>query len=178
MTNLPTQRNLLILCLLIFSFFFLFRLTTYTIQTNVSPERTIYKDGSNIYIKLLRRDIEDFIALNKKNEISLKDFAKELYAKTHNEIQGNTYLLPDCSSLVLRYLNMNSLDLSDTIFKEADLSYTNLKGANLTRVDMRDANLINTNLESAILFDADLSTIKYDETTNFKGAAYNSGPIE
>jgi hypothetical protein len=69
-------------------------------------------------------------------------------------------------------------------FRRADLSGADLSGSNLARANLRGASLRNSiltgwaSLKMADSRGADLRGIRYDKTTNFSGAIYNTKIIE
>ena len=69
-------------------------------------------------------------------------------------------------------------------FRYADLDHANLRGSNLARANLGNANLRRAvltgwaSLYRADLRGADLRNIKYDQTTNFDGAIYNTQAIK
>jgi uncharacterized protein YjbI with pentapeptide repeats len=98
---------------------------------------------------------------------------------------GNFYqarLEKSCLNSIMFADSATSPD-STSDFRFADLSEANLSGSNLARANLRNANLNGAiltgwaSLYKADLRGADLRGIKYDKTTNFDGAIYNTQTI-
>lgn len=112
---------------------------------------------------------------HKKIDLSYADFSNsnlrfaQLVGACLNNFMFNDFTASTDSASDLSYARLDS----------ADLSGSNLAHANLRLASLRDAILTDwTSLFRADLRGADLRGIKYDKTTNFDGAVYNTREIK
>ncbi len=145
------------------------------------------------YITLSRDHLVEYLKkIRRTKDLSLNDFAKELYiasipkgAKYDNELK----IIADLSSKINMFGNneWNRLDLSELNFTNADLSGTNFAGSNLKNCNFKGANITNASFESALVtegvfidtvainsnfFNADITDSRI-EKSDFSGAIFN-----
>ncbi len=176
--NALYKRSFLIgigLVILLGTIFTIFQFSGSSIRVNETPSRVVYNKDGTTYIKLIKKDIENFIEDNKTINISLKDFSKALSKKFCREVPDNITIIPDCSFLNLSHLNMSKLDLSDTIFNDATLSHTDFSEANLARANMSFTDLTGASFRKANLYEANFESIRSSiQDTNFEGTIYEN----
>ena len=80
-------------------------------------------------------------------------------------------LRTDLSGIVLRYMDLEFLDLSDTVLTNADLSCSNLESANLRRADLTAAKFIGASMGGADLRDATATS------ADFTGSRLNGADL-
>lgn len=112
------------------------------------------------FMPISRQNLMDYLKKRKKSKnLSLNDFASELYLKAHPHHDKNdktTRIIADLSSKINVFGNneWNRIDLSGIDFSNADLSEVVFSGSNLRKCNFKDANLSRANFESTLLQDS------------------------
>lgn len=135
------------------------------------------------YFALTKENLLEYLSLLKKTKnLSLNNFAKELYKTSlgkEGKFDSSLNIIADLSSKVNMFGNneWNRLDLSDMDFTGADISEVNFSGTNLTNCKFKGANLSNSNFECALLSGSILKNVKADNT-NFQNVDFSNCVID
>jgi uncharacterized protein YjbI with pentapeptide repeats len=109
------------------------------------------------FMPISRQNLMDYLKKIKKSKnLSLNEFASELYLETHphhNKNDKNIRIIADLSSKINVFGNneWNRIDLSDIDFSNTDLSEVVFAGSNLRKCNFKGANLSRANFESTLL---------------------------
>ncbi len=135
------------------------------------------------YFALTKENLLEYLSLLKKTKnLSLNNFAKELYKASlvkEGKFDPGLNIIADLSSKVNMFGNneWNRLDLSEVDFTGADISEVNFSGTNLTNCKFKGANLSNSNFECALLSGSILKNIRADNT-NFQNVDFSNCVID
>lgn len=138
------------------------------------------RDQEVQYVKLTRKDVEEYLAEIKKegkSQLSLNDFAKSKSGASN--IKEGARVVADCSSSTAALNNQwdsNRLDLSGLRFEGADLSGAVFAGSNLSGCQFYNTKISKASFESADLQKAWFKGVKA-ENANFFNANLEGAEI-
>lgn len=157
------------------SFQNIFHPESFVFEPVMLKDEDFYSYYNKKLVPLNRRDIIEFLNKHKKSKnLSLNDFAKEIYIKSlpnDVSVDKDIKIIADVSSRVNVYGNneWNRINLSGLDFSDIDISEANFAGTNLSKCIFKNTNISYSNFESAFLDSA-----IFDKTIAYSSRFYNA----
>lgn len=115
-------------------------------------------DLNNIYVRITRKNLEEFLQAGHTRYSSLVDFAKEKFEQAGGELAAGEQIIPDLSIYKDKEGKTVKINLSGVNFDGVDISRANLLGCNMKGCSINRAVLDYTVFEGACLDEATISS--------------------